>query len=115
MSCGPARRLRLRRGQPELADLSWRELDLERWLRRSRVLDLKGRMLDLEAILEQPGQSTPELVTIPVRVDDDVRRERREAGGDLPDVEIVNLDDPALSGERVADLLGVDVRPGPPP
>ena len=38
-----------------------------------------------------------------------VRRDRGEAGRDLPDVQVVHLDHVVLRGEHVADLLRVEV------
>ena len=68
-----------------------------------------------EALREQPLQLATELVAVLAGADDDVGRERREPGGDLPHVQVVDLDDVGLSGEHVADLVGVEPRRAPPP
>ena len=50
---------------------------------------------------------TAALVAVAVAADDHVGRQRGEARGDLPDVEVVDLDDPRRGGHRVADLVDV--------
>src|SRR3712207_9133236 len=60
------------------------------------------------ALDEQGLQLTPAPVAVLVGCDDDVRGERREAGRDLPEVQVVDLHDAGLGRERVADRVGVD-------
>ena len=62
---------------------------------------------DPEALLEQPLELAAQLVAVVAGAHDDVRRQRREARGDLPDVQVVDLDDARLGGEHVADLVRV--------
>ena len=45
-------------------------------------------------------------VAVVARAHEHVGGERREARGDLPHVEVVDLDDPGRTGERAADVLG---------
>ena len=49
-------------------------------------------------------------MAVGLRLDEDVGRERREAGADLPDVEVVYLGHVGVAGHRAADLLDVDAR-----
>src|SRR5207247_9203248 len=69
-----------------------RPLDLEQ--ERLLVLHLERRVLEAEALLQQPLEAPARLVTVRVWGDANVRRERREPGGDFPHVEAVDLDDP---------------------
>ena len=58
------------------------------------------------------GAARRTLVAVVSGAHDDVRRERRKPGGDLPDVQVVDLDDARLRGERVADLVRVEAGRG---
>jgi hypothetical protein len=69
------------------------------------VVDLQRRMVDPEATLEHGLELTPDRVAVVAVVDEDVCRERGEAGGDLPDVQIVDVGDVPMRGERGADRL----------
>ena len=82
-----------------------RDLDLQR---RRLVVDLERRVVDVEALVEQALERPAQLVAVVAGPDDDVRRERRETRGDLPHVEIVDLDDPGVSGQRVPDLIRIE-------
>ena len=46
-------------------------------------------------------------VAVGLRLDEHVRRERREARPDLPHVQVVDLGDVGMRGHRAADLLDV--------
>ena len=72
------------------------------------MLDLERRVVDAELALEQLRQLEPGAVAVGVRLDDDVGGEGRELGGDLPDVQVVDLDDAGLLGHPPADPVGVE-------
>src|SRR3954447_23073903 len=91
-----------------LSALSPLLLDLEE--QRLLVLHLKRRVADLEAFVEDSLEPAAGVVAIAVAAHPDVRRQRWELGGDLPDVEVVDLDDARLPDERAADLVGVESR-----
>ena len=57
------------------------------------VVDLERRVLDPELVVEQPLELAAPAVAVLAGPDEDVRRERREARRDRPDVEVVHLDD----------------------
>src|SRR5579862_6275361 len=82
-------------------------LDLERWLGGRLVVDLQRRVPDSEPFRQHALQAAATLVAVVAGPHDDVRRKCDEARGDLPDVQVVHLDDTRLAGERSADLLGV--------
>src|SRR5881392_1727577 len=71
------------RREPRLADLD--ELG-------GRVLDLEGRVLQAETLSQEPLELAPDAVAVGPRLDEDVRREGRELGRHLPNVEVVHLD-----------------------
>jgi len=66
------------------------------------VVDLQRRVLDAEALVEQLLQLAPASVAVVPRGDEHVRRERDEAGRDLPHVEVVHLGDPGRGRQRAA-------------
>src|SRR5438270_399302 len=84
------------------------ELDLERRLDSGLVIDLECGVRDLEALPEQPLEHAAQLMAVLTSSDDDVRRQGRKARGQLPHMEVVNLHDPWLGREDVADRLGID-------
>ena len=51
-------------------------------------------------------------VAVALGADEDVRREGREAAGDLPDMQVVDFDDPRLADERAADRIGIEADGG---
>src|SRR5206468_5318152 len=53
------------------------------------VLDLQRRVVDVETRGEQLLELSPDRVAVVAGTDEHVRRERREARGDRPDVEVV--------------------------
>ena len=57
------------------------------------VVDLKSRVVDLEALFEELLELSADAVAVVARVDEDVGRERGELGADRPDVEIVKVFD----------------------
>ena len=65
-------------------------------------------MLDVEVVAEQRVHGPSGRVAVGVGVDQDVRGQGGESGGDFPDVEVVNLDDAWLASERSADLVRLD-------
>ena len=72
------------------------------------VLDLERRVVDAELALDQLGELEPGAVAVGVALDGDVGGEGRELGGDLPDVQVVDLDHARLLGHAPADPLRVD-------
>src|SRR5947209_12808170 len=86
------------------------QLDLKWRLGRRVVIDLQRRVVDVEAFFEKILQRASPGMTVIPGVYDDVRRERRKPGGDLPDVEVMNLDDAGLRREGMTDLPRVDSR-----
>ena len=76
------------------------------------VVDLERGVLDVEVVVEQRVDGPSGGVAVGVGVDQDVRGQGWESGGDFPDVEVVNLDDAWLAGERSADLVRVDALGG---
>ena len=65
-------------------------------------------MLDAEALAQERLELAPAAVAVISGGDHHMSGERRKSGGHLPDVEVVDLDDAGLRGERSADLVGVD-------
>ena len=57
------------------------------------MVDLQRRVLDPELLPEHPLELAAPLVAVLPLANEHVRRERRKARGDRPDVEIVDLDD----------------------
>ena len=70
------------------------------------VVHLQRRVVDPEAVVQELLELAPAAVAVVARAHEHVRGERREARGDLPHVEVVDLDDPGRTGERAADVLG---------
>ena len=70
-------------------------LDLEQLLAR-RVVDLQRRVLDPEALADEAVELAAAGVAVVARRDEHVGGERREARRDLPDVQVVDLDDAGL-------------------
>ncbi len=58
------------------------------------MVDLEGRVVDLEPFREQALELTAQLVAILAGCDHDVGRQRGKARSDLPHVEIVDFDHP---------------------
>src|SRR5437588_6750129 len=65
------------------------DLDLDRRLRGGFVVHLKGGVPHTEALAEHPLQVAAQLVTVGSGTHRHVRRQRGEARGHLPHVEIV--------------------------
>ena len=59
--------------------------------------------------LQQLGELAPVRLGVAARAHGHVRGQRREAGADLPDVQVVDLDHVVLGRQRVADLARVEV------
>src|ERR1700683_5048751 len=70
-------------------------LDIQQFARL--VVDLKGRVVQVELVVQHPLQPATRGVTVVLAADEHVRRERGETGGDLPDVQVVNLDHTGLA------------------
>src|SRR5215210_4174823 len=83
-------------------------VDLEQRV-RVLVLDLQRGVVDGEALVEQPLELVADAVAVVAGRDQDMGRERREPRGHLPDVEVVDLDDPGVAGQRAADRIRVEV------
>ena len=60
------------------------------------VVDLERRVLDLEAVVEHALDLATAFVAVAVGGDEHVGAQRREARRDLPDMEVVHLDDARL-------------------
>ena len=71
------------------------------------VVDLQRRVGDPEALVQHPLDRAADAVAVVAFVHEHVRGEGGEAARDLPDVQVVHLDDAALGGNRPADLLRV--------
>ena len=87
------------------------------------VVDLEGRVVDPEALVQLVLELQPDRVAVGVLVDGDVGRERREAGRDLPDVQVVDLVDARVTppsrgrsrpGRGPAGAASRKTRPGLP-
>ena len=78
-------------------------------LRAAReMVDLKGRVPELEALLEQALEPPASVVTVDARTDEHVRRQRGEAARHGPHVEVVHLGDVGIGGESARDVVGID-------
>ena len=83
------------------------------------MVNLERRVGEVEAVVEQRFEIAPRRVAVGVGGDQDVGGERREARGDLPDVEVVDLDDagrpiialPIASGSRPAGAASRKILP----
>ena len=88
---------------------AWRELELDDLrVLAARVVDLQRRVIEREALAQHRLHRAARRVAVAVGADEHVRRERREAAGDLPHVQVVDLDDALLGDERAADRLRVE-------
>src|SRR5215216_5741233 len=67
------------------------------------VLDLQRRVVDAEALAQQGLQVPADGVAVVVGAHEHVRGQGREAGGDLPDVQVVHLADTADGDHRAPD------------
>src|SRR5215218_10974873 len=76
------------------------------------VLDLQRRVADREALLEEVLEPAPDPVAVVPRGDEHVGGEGGEAGGHLPDVQIVDLDNAGVGREGAADGVRVEVARG---
>ena len=72
------------------------------------MLDLQGRVVDLEPLVDLVLEREPFAVAVGLGVDQHVGGKRREARGDLPDVQVVDLDHARHRDHRVADLVRVE-------
>ena len=76
------------------------------------VIDLQGRVVEAEALTQQRLHVAPGGVAVAVGADEHVRRERGEATGDFPHVQVVHLDDARALHQCRADRIGVEARGG---
>ena len=72
------------------------------------MIDLKGRVIDAEALAQHRLHVTARGVAVVLTRDQHVGGERGEAARDLPHVQVVDLDDARLGDERAADGFGVE-------
>ena len=72
------------------------------------VIHLQRRVVDPEAVVQELLELAPAAVAVVPRPHQHMRGQRREAGGDLPDVQVVDLDDAGRTRESAADVLGTD-------
>jgi len=72
---------------------------------RARVVDLEGGVVDAEPLVDHLLELAPDAVAVISRCHQHVCRQRGEAGGDLPDVQVVHRVDVLVSGDREPDLL----------
>ena len=77
-----------------------------------RVSTWSVECVDAEALAQQLRELAAVRLRVAAGAHRHVRRDRREAGGDLPHVQVVHLDHVVLRGQRVADLLRVEVARG---
>ena len=77
-------------------------------------LDLERRVLDAEALAQQVGQLAAVGLGVAAGADGDVRGQRGHARRDLPDVQVVDLDDVVLGRQGPADLRRGRGRAGRP-
>ena len=73
------------------------------------VIDLQCRVLDPEAVVQHDLEVHARPVAVVVGAHEHVRRQRREAGGHLPHVQVVDLVDAVHADHRGADQRHVDV------
>src|SRR5206468_12285937 len=95
---------------PSLTPLGPGDLDLQRRLWRCLVVDLECRMGDPEALLEHALKLPAAFVTVVPGAHHHMGREGRKTRGDLPDVQVVDLHDSGLFGQRLTDLLRLEAR-----
>ena len=76
------------------------------------MVDLQRHVVDAEALAEHALQAPAHGVAVVARPHEHVRGQRREARRDLPDVEVVDLDDARLARQRRPDRLDVDAARG---
>jgi hypothetical protein len=71
------------------------------------VIDLEGRVLDAEAVIEHTFKVAADRMTVIPRMDKHMRGERWEVGADRPDMKVVNTLHVRVRGERLPDLFDV--------
>ena len=79
-------------------------LDLEEAIRG--VVDLQRRVVDPEPLVERELERAADPVAVLAAADEHVRREGREAGADLPDMEVVDAVDARMLEDRLGDVPG---------
>ena len=72
------------------------------------MIDLQGGVVDLVGPGEQGFEVAAHLVAVAGGVDQDVGRQGRHPGGDVPDVQVVDLGDTGPIGHGRADEVGVE-------
>ena len=72
------------------------------------VVDLQRRVGDAETGVQHPLDRAADAWQSSPSCDEDVGRQRRESARDLPDVQVVDLDDPRLGRDRASDRLGME-------
>jgi hypothetical protein len=76
------------------------------------VVDLQGGVVEPVAVVQERGDGLAALVAVVIRVDQHVGGKGREAGGDFPDMQVVDLED-ALDGMQVmVDRGGISAARG---
>ena len=76
------------------------------------VVDLQRRVLDPELVVKQALELAPAAVAVLPRCDENVRGQRREAGRDRPDVEVVDLDHAGRASEALARASSASIPRG---
>src|SRR5438309_6336360 len=94
------------RAGPTTSSPCGQALNLEKL--RWGVVNLQRRVLDVEAFAEEPLELEPDAVAIVLRMHQDMSGQRWEPRGDLPDMQVVDVDDVGVVGQRATDLLGID-------
>jgi len=74
-----------------------------------RVIDLEGGVLHMEVLLEKALEVEPDQVAVVLGVHEDMGGERWETRRELPDVEVVHVDDMRMRRQGAADHLGIQV------
>ena len=97
----------VRAGRSDSASGRIRRRDLQK---AGRVVDLQGGVVQTEALVQGRLHCPPGGVAVAVGGDQHVRRQRREAARDFPDVKVVDLHHTGLAHQRLTDQLGIDPR-----
>src|SRR4051812_30030393 len=73
-----------------------------------RVVDLQGRVLDPELLVQDVLELAADAVAVLASADEHVRGEGGKARADLPDVEVVDVGDALVRAQGRRDLVGRD-------